>query len=113
MAAMVAAIIAFSFALFLREGDVWAFAVICLASGATLGADLTLLPAIFAQRMEKIAPNATEGFSLWSFAQKFTLAFAARRSCRFSKRRASSRDKRILLTRCGPSACYTRSSRVS
>jgi GPH family glycoside/pentoside/hexuronide:cation symporter len=77
MAAMVAAIIAFSFALFLREGDVWAFAAICLASGATLGADLTLLPAIFAQRMEKIAPNATEGFSLWSFAQKFTLAFAA------------------------------------
>ncbi|MHA6327154.1 MFS transporter [Roseivivax sp. CAU 1753] len=77
MFAMVAAIVAFSFALMLREGDTLGFALICLASGATLGADLTLLPAIFAQRMEKIAPNATEGFSLWSFAQKFTLAFAA------------------------------------
>ncbi len=77
MMAMIAAIVAFSFALALREGDTLAFAVICLASGATLGADLTLLPAIFAQRMERIAPNATEGFSLWSFAQKFTLAFAA------------------------------------
>lgn len=77
MGAMVAAIVAFSFALTLGEGDTIAFAVICVASGATLGADLTLLPAIFSQRMERIAPNASEGFSLWSFAQKFTLAFAA------------------------------------
>ena len=77
MIAMIAAIVAFSFALMLREGDTWGFAIICLASGATLGADLTLLPAIFSQRMERIAPSATEGFSLWSFAQKFTLAFAA------------------------------------
>ncbi|MHA7874996.1 MFS transporter [Roseivivax sp.] len=77
MAAMVAAILAFSFALTLGQDDLWAFALICLASGATLGADLTLLPAIFAARMERIAPQGSEGFSLWSFAQKFTLAFAA------------------------------------
>ena len=38
---------------------------------------MTLLPAIFARRMEIIAPNATEGFALWSFVSKFTLAFAA------------------------------------
>lgn len=77
LAAMVLAIVAFSFALMLGTGDTIAFALICLASGAALGADLTLLPAIFARRMEIIAPNATEGFALWSFVSKFTLAFAA------------------------------------
>jgi glycoside/pentoside/hexuronide:cation symporter, GPH family len=34
-----------------------AFAVICIASGAALGADLTLLPAIFARRLATIAPG--------------------------------------------------------
>jgi GPH family glycoside/pentoside/hexuronide:cation symporter len=42
-----------------------------------LGADLTLLPAMFAKRMAEISPAATEGFGLWSFVSKFTLAFAA------------------------------------
>jgi GPH family glycoside/pentoside/hexuronide:cation symporter len=77
LAAMVLSIVAFSFALTLGTGDTLAFAVICLASGAALGADMTLLPAIFARRMARIAPNATEGFALWSFVSKFTLAFAA------------------------------------
>jgi glycoside/pentoside/hexuronide:cation symporter, GPH family len=77
LAAMVLSIIAFSFAMFLNSGDLIAFAVICLASGAAVGADLTLLPAIFARRMETVAPNASEGFALWGFVSKFTLAFAA------------------------------------
>jgi len=42
-----------------------------------MGADLTLLPALFAARMSKIAPSAAEGFGLWSFVSKFTLALAA------------------------------------
>jgi GPH family glycoside/pentoside/hexuronide:cation symporter len=42
-----------------------------------LGADLTLLPAMFATRLAEIAPNAAEGFGLWSFVSKFTLALAA------------------------------------
>ncbi|WP_050929222.1 MFS transporter [Aestuariivita boseongensis] len=75
--AMVLAIVAFGFALTLGAGDVAAFAVICLVSGAALGADLTLLPAMFATRMAEIAPSASEGFGLWSFVSKFTLAFAA------------------------------------
>ena len=75
--AMVLAILAFSFAMMLGTGDIVWFAIICLASGATVGADLTLLPAIFAKRMETVAPNATEGFALWGFVSKFTLAFAA------------------------------------
>ncbi|WP_146592377.1 MFS transporter [Puniceibacterium confluentis] len=77
MSAMVLSVLAFSLVLLLREGDTWAFAAICLASGAALGADMTVLPALFARRMAKIAPNAAEGFALWSFVSKFTLAFAA------------------------------------
>ena len=61
----------------LGPGDWAAFAVICVLSGATLGADLTLLPAVFASRMARISPSAAEGFGLWSFVSKFTLAFAA------------------------------------
>ena len=77
MMAMILAIVAFSFVLFLGTGDIVAFAIICLASGAALGADMTLLPAIFSERMSQISPNASEGFSLWGFVSKFTLAFAA------------------------------------
>ncbi|MEO1733595.1 MAG: MFS transporter [Pseudomonadota bacterium] len=77
MAGMALSIIAFGFALTLGSGDIAAFAVICIASGAALGADMTLLPAMFATRMARISPTATEGFGLWSFATKFTLAFAA------------------------------------
>ena len=61
----------------LGPGDWPLFAVICVASGATMGADLTLLPAIFARRMAVISPSAAEGFGLWAFVSKFTLAFAA------------------------------------
>jgi len=61
----------------LGEGDVALFAVICIASGATMGADLTLLPALFARRMAAISPNGGQGFGLWALVNKFTLAFAA------------------------------------
>lgn len=77
LAAMTLSILSLGGAVFLGAGD-WAwFAVICLVSGAALGADLTLLPAIFAARMAQISPGATDGFGLWSFVSKFTLAFAA------------------------------------
>lgn len=75
--AMVLAIASFIWAATLGAGDVAAFTVICLFSGAALGADLTLLPALFASRMSEIAPEAAEGFGLWSFVSKFSLAFAA------------------------------------
>ncbi|MEM7487865.1 MAG: MFS transporter [Pseudomonadota bacterium] len=71
------AIVTFGGALTLGAGDVAAFALVCVASGAALGADLTLLPALFARRMAEIAPGAAEGFGLWSFVTKVTLAFAA------------------------------------
>ncbi len=46
-------------------------------SGATVGADLALLPVLFARQIEssKIEPDL--GFSLWNFVSKATLAFAA------------------------------------
>jgi len=75
--AMVLSILAFAGVLALGPGDTLAFAVICVISGAALGADLTILPALFASRMAQIAPGAAQGFGLWSFVSKFTLAFAA------------------------------------
>lgn len=77
LAGMALAVVSFGFAAFLGTGDTVAFSGICIASGAALGADMTLLPAIFARRMSEIAPEAAEGFGLWSFVTKFTLAFAA------------------------------------
>ena len=77
LAAMALAIAAFSLVLLLGPGDTVAFALACLVSGAALGADFALLPALFARRMEQIAPEAAAGFGLWAFVSKLTLAFAA------------------------------------
>ena len=77
LTAMVLAIISFGYAYTLGQGDVIPFAIVCVLSGAAIGADLTLLPALFAKRMSIIAPNGGQGFGLWSLVSKFTLAFAA------------------------------------
>ena len=77
LSAMVMSILAFLVVLTLGPGDTTLFAIICLATGATIGADLTLMPALFARRMAEISPNAGQGFGLWSLVTKFTLAFAA------------------------------------
>ena len=77
LSAMVLAIAAFAGVLTLGPGDVAAFAVICVLSGATIGADLTLMPALFARRMAAISPNGGQGFGLWSLVTKLSLAFAA------------------------------------
>ena len=74
---MALSILSFFGASFLSEGDILIFSLICLLSGATLGADLALLPVLFARQIEssKIEPDL--GFSLWNFVSKATLAFAA------------------------------------
>jgi len=74
---VIAALGLLGFAALLGAGDTAAFAVICFASGVALGADMTLLPAIFAARLARIAPNPEQGFGLWSFVTKVTLAVAA------------------------------------
>ncbi len=77
LAGMVLAIASFAFAAMLGAGDTIAFAIICLASGAALGADMTLLPAIFSRRMSETDSDVGQAFGLWSFVSKFTLALAA------------------------------------
>ena len=77
LGAMILAIAAFGWAATLGAGDARAFAAVCALSGAAVGADMTLLPAIFARRMAQISPGASEGFGLWSFVSKLTLALAA------------------------------------
>lgn len=75
---MVLAIASFLWAATLGAGDTLAFAVICAASGAALGADMVLLPALFARRLGQLGQGG-EGaaFGLWSFVSKLSLALAA------------------------------------
>lgn len=75
---MVLAIASFLWAATLGAGDTMAFAVICAASGAALGADMVLLPALFARRLGQLGQGG-EGaaFGLWSFVSKLSLALAA------------------------------------
>jgi GPH family glycoside/pentoside/hexuronide:cation symporter len=75
---MALAIASFLWAATLAEGDTLAFALICLASGAALGADMVLLPALFARRLGQIGQGGeAAAFGLWSFVSKLSLAFAA------------------------------------
>ena len=77
MASMLMAIVTFSFVTTLGQGDVWAFAIICVFSGAALGADMTLLPAMFSQRLKTVHCGGGQAFGLWNFCTKLTLAVAA------------------------------------
>ena len=74
---MAAAIVVFLNAFFLTSGQTFRFAMICLASGATLGADLALLPAVFARHLAKIGVRAEVAFGFWNFSSKISLALAA------------------------------------
>ncbi len=90
-AGMWIAIAAFAGAAALGPGDIALFAVICVASGLALGADLVVPPALLAgliQRRGMVGPArpgcaeeapGVEGlwFGWWSFASKLTLAAAA------------------------------------
>lgn len=76
LVAMGMAVIAFLGTLTLGAGDLWAFALICVVTGAALGADNTLLPAIFARRLADLGEQAA-AFGLWAFVSKLSLALAA------------------------------------
>ncbi len=78
---MIYNIVIFAGVFFLGVGDVGAYAVICVLSGAALGADLSLPTAMQADLVD--LDTATSGaqrtgafFALWSLAQKFALAGA-------------------------------------
>ncbi|WP_198671166.1 MFS transporter [Oceanibium sediminis] len=79
--AMIYAAIIFSTALLLGPGDVAAFAVICVLSGAALGADLALPSAMQADLVDLDTARSGQQrtgafFALWSLATKFALALA-------------------------------------
>ncbi len=77
LSGMALAAVSFAFVITLGPGDLALFAMICVISGAGIGADLTLLPAIFSRRMAELSPEAAKGFGLWAFVTKATLALAA------------------------------------
>lgn len=78
LAGMALAIASFLWAASLGAGDTLAFAVICAASGAALGADMVLLPALFARRLGQLGQGGeAAAFGLWSFVSKLSLALAA------------------------------------
>lgn len=72
------AIGSFLWALLVGPGEAAAFAAISAASGAALGADMVLLPAIFARRLGQLGQTGNAAaFGLWSFVSKLSLALAA------------------------------------
>ncbi len=78
---MVLAIAVFAWASLLGDGDLFAYAVICVLSGAALGADLSLPPAILADLLARSAPpgdtRTGASFGWWNFVTKASLALAA------------------------------------
>ncbi|MBT8152676.1 MFS transporter [Epibacterium ulvae] len=75
--AMPLAIASFVGAASLPTGAGAGFAVICIASGLALGADMVLLPALFSIRLTQSGLQASLAFGLWSFVGKLGLALAA------------------------------------
>jgi Na+/melibiose symporter-like transporter len=75
--AMPLAVLGFVGAAFLAPGNLFGFALICIASGAALGADMVILPAMFSVALTKAGLNASAAFGIWSFAGKLGLALAA------------------------------------
>lgn len=74
---MALSILVFAFAYALDTGQIIAFGIVCILSGATLGADMVLLPALFAKRVAATQSASGRAFGLWSFCTKATLAIAA------------------------------------
>ncbi|MGJ8583791.1 MAG: MFS transporter [Marinosulfonomonas sp.] len=74
---MLLSILGFAWASGLGTGDGMAFLVVCVLSGAALGADMTLLPALFAKQVVRIDEDGALAFGLWNFCAKLTLALAA------------------------------------
>ncbi|SDX27284.1 Na+/melibiose symporter [Ruegeria halocynthiae] len=75
--AMPLAILGFIGAALLAPGNLTGFAIICFASGAALGADMVVLPAMFSVVLTRAGLNASAAFGIWSFAGKLGLALAA------------------------------------
>ncbi|MBD8876124.1 MFS transporter [Roseibium polysiphoniae] len=75
---MALSIITFLWAIFLQDGQVEAYALVCALSGLALGADLALPPSILADHIvaEKSQAEASRMFSLMTLLSKASLALA-------------------------------------
>ena len=71
------AIAGFAGAAFLGPGDAPLFALICVATGAAMGAEAVLLPALFSVALTRAGLNPALAFGIWTFAGKLGLALAA------------------------------------
>lgn len=71
------AIAAFAGTAVLGPSDLLPFAVICLVSGATLGAETLLLPAMFSVALARAGLQASLAFGIWALAGKLGLSLAA------------------------------------
>jgi Na+/melibiose symporter-like transporter len=79
-AGMLLAIVTFAWALSLGAGDVAAFSIVCVASGAAVGADLSVPGAMLTGVIQRAGDaGRREGayFGWWNFATKLNLALAA------------------------------------
>lgn len=79
LASMVLAVLTFAGAVFLGEGDIWPFAIVCVLSGIALGADLALPPSILADKVQESRDDAhaSKHYAALSFLPKCALALAS------------------------------------
>ncbi|WP_458790873.1 MFS transporter [Yoonia sp. MH D7] len=75
--AMSLAILSFIGAYMLPVGAAWQFGLISAVSGAALGADMVILPALFSTALMTAGVATGIGFGVWAFAAKISLALAA------------------------------------
>lgn len=75
--AMALAVTCFMWAAMLQPGAAAPFALICIGSGAALGADMVILPAVFSASLRRAGLPAGQAFGLWFLAGKLALALAA------------------------------------
>ena len=76
---MVAVIPAFVLVVLLQQGDLYGYLGVCILTGISLGADLSLPAAIVARLIQDNGERGqTEGtyFGLWNWVNKFNLALA-------------------------------------
>ena len=72
---MIIAILSFFWAFFLEAGNLYQYLAICIFSGIAFGAELSIPPAILADKVQK--ETATTEYSSLTFLMKLSLAFSA------------------------------------
>lgn len=77
LSAMALSIVSFAGAASLWPGQSVLFAAICLFSGVAAGADMVILPALFAGLLARSQTAPAAAFGLWSFMAKLALTAAA------------------------------------